>query len=99
MKKLEEIAESETEKEVLNNLVKDIRSFTTDSLKVLKFFESQKKSNSNSNKLSFEEFQTNVDLQKKVYDEMYDLFQRMHRIVDFPSFVIFEDELNKQYQK
>ena len=97
MKKLEEIAESETEKEVLNTLVKDIRAFTTDSLRVLKFFESQKKSKPD--KLSFEEMQTNVDLQKKVYDEMYDLFQRMHRIVDFPSFVIFEDELNKQYKK
>lgn len=97
MKKLEEIAETDSEKEVLKKLVADIRSYTNDSLKVLKAFENQKRARPE--KVGFEEQKLNLDLQRKVNDNLYELFQRMHRIVDFPSFVILEDELKKQYQK
>lgn len=90
MKKLENIAENETEERALQLLVRDIRNFTTDSLSGLSLMHSRN--------ISDNDRQNNLNIQKKIYNNMFELFERMHRIVDYPSYVILEDELRKAYK-
>ena len=94
MKKLQEIAETEIEKEVLQKLVKDIRNFTSDSINILKFFEN---SNNKKSKVGLEEKTKFLELQKKNLNDFYELFKRMHSIIDYPSYIILDDELEKHY--
>lgn len=97
MKKLEEIAETDEERNAIVNLVADVRKFTANALKGIS---SIKKSRyENFKKVGAMDIQKSLDLQKKLYDSMFELFERMHRIVDYPSFVILEDELKKSYSK
>lgn len=97
MKKLLDIAETDSEKVYIQDLVNSIRAYTTDSLKVLKTMDKERKHGQD--KVSFKERQNSLELQRKISKNLYVLFQKMHQIVDFPSFVILEDELKKQFDE
>ena len=97
MRKLEEIAETDEEKKAIGKLVAEIRNFTTDALKGMNAI--GKTRGKPMNKISPVEMQASHDIQRKLYNSMFELFEKMHRIVDYPSFVILEDELRKSYGK
>ena len=96
MKKLSDIAETDSEKVYIKDLVNSIRAYTSDSIKVLKTMEKERKYGPD--KVAFKERQASIELQRKINSNLYVLFQKMHQIIDFPSFVILEDELKKQYE-
>ena len=96
MKKLLDIAETDEERTALSCLVGDIRKFTSNALKGIGVLE-RSKNKRILERMEATELQQNLDLQKNLYASMFELFEKMHRIVDYPSFVILEDELKKKY--
>lgn len=92
MKDISTLAESEMEERILQNLVKDMRTFTTETLKGLKYRQEYMRGN-----LSEKDSEDNENTKTICFDKMFNLFDRMHALIDYSSFVILDDELKNTY--